>query len=154
MSTSRLKKRVEQDTSNSQYGNLLESFVAFGTALPSLASTAKDSNEFVPVWEQQVTDEQGRRRFHGAFTGGFSAGYFNTAGSKEGDSFLSRLQKRVVILTQLSGAIGWTPSAFTSSRSIRASKDGASTTEELAQGFMDDEVLSYHSYTWSRWDEN
>lgn len=31
-----------------------------------------------------VTDERGRRRFHGAFTGGFSAGYFNTVGSKEG----------------------------------------------------------------------
>lgn len=34
--------------------------------------------------ESYVTDEQGRRRFHGAFTGGFSAGYFNTVGSKEG----------------------------------------------------------------------
>ena len=32
----------------------------------------------------QVRDEQGRRRFHGAFTGGYSAGYFNTVGSKEG----------------------------------------------------------------------
>lgn len=35
-----------------------------------------------------VKDEKGRKRFHGAFTGGFSAGYFNTVGSKEGnDSF-------------------------------------------------------------------
>lgn len=25
-----------------------------------------------------------RRRLHGAFTGGFSAGYYNTVGSKEG----------------------------------------------------------------------
>lgn len=25
-----------------------------------------------------------RPRFHGAFTGGFSAGYFNTVGSKDG----------------------------------------------------------------------
>lgn len=32
----------------------------------------------------QVTDSEGRRRFHGAFSGGFSAGYFNTVGSKEG----------------------------------------------------------------------
>jgi len=31
-----------------------------------------------------VRDAQGRIRFHGAFTGGFSAGYFNTVGSKEG----------------------------------------------------------------------
>ena len=29
----------------------------------------------------EVLDAQGRRRFHGAFTGGFSAGYFNTVGS-------------------------------------------------------------------------
>eukprot|EP00955_Chlamydomonas_euryale_P091008 364589-Chlamydomonas_euryale.AAC.2 len=34
-----------------------------------------------PVWEQAPTDAQGRRRFHGAFTGGFSAGYYNTVGS-------------------------------------------------------------------------
>ena len=34
--------------------------------------------------EQYVTDKQGRRRFHGAFTGGFSAGYYNTVGTKEG----------------------------------------------------------------------
>lgn len=31
-----------------------------------------------------MTDEEGRRRFHGAFTGGYSAGYYNTVGSKEG----------------------------------------------------------------------
>ena len=36
----------------------------------------------------QVRDEEGRRRFHGAFTGGFSAGYYNTVGSKEGTIFL------------------------------------------------------------------
>ena len=29
-------------------------------------------------------NEKGKRAFHGAFTGGFSAGYFNTVGSKEG----------------------------------------------------------------------
>ena len=34
------------------------------------------------VWEQIVTDERGRRRLHGAFTGGFSAGYFNTVDTK------------------------------------------------------------------------
>lgn len=31
-----------------------------------------------------MKDENGRRRFHGAFTGGFSAGYWNTVGSEEG----------------------------------------------------------------------
>ena len=48
--------------------------------------------------EQEVTDAEGRRRFHGAFTGGYSAGYYNTVGSAE----------------------GWAPSAFTSSRDSRA----------------------------------
>ncbi len=57
-------------------------------------------NEAKPIWEQEARDAQGRRRFHGAFTGGFSAGYFNTVGSKE----------------------GWTPSAF---RSNRADKEKA-----------------------------
>lgn len=32
----------------------------------------------------EVYDEHGRRRLHGAFTGGFSAGYFNSVGSAEG----------------------------------------------------------------------
>lgn len=41
----------------------------------------------VPLHEQTVKDEKGRfKRFHGAFTGGFSAGYFNSVGSKEGES--------------------------------------------------------------------
>jgi len=48
---------------------------------------------------QEVLDERGRPlRFHGAFTGGFSAGYFNTVGSAE----------------------GWTPSSFVSSRTNKA----------------------------------
>ena len=42
----------------------------------------------------EVRDEQGRRRLHGAFTGGFSAGFYNTVGSAE----------------------GWTPSTFVSNR--------------------------------------
>ncbi|XWS47878.1 hypothetical protein CRYUN_Cryun13aG0023400 [Craigia yunnanensis] len=46
----------------------------------------------------KVRDEEGRRRFHGAFTGGFSAGYYNTVGTKE----------------------GWAPQSFTSSRKNRA----------------------------------
>ena len=44
-----------------------------------------DEEAYAPVGTPfYVLDEQGRRRFHGAFTGGFSAGYFNTVGSKEG----------------------------------------------------------------------
>ena len=50
-----------------------------GTAL--IAKGAGPRSRAVVPWEQQVTDSEGRRRFHGAFTGGFSAGYYNTVGS-------------------------------------------------------------------------
>ena len=65
----------------------------------------------LPVHKQEATDAEGRRRFHGAFTGGFSAGYFNTVGSKE----------------------GWTPQQFTSSRANRAK------VTQTAEDFMDDD---------------
>jgi G patch domain-containing protein 1 len=67
----------------------------------------------VAIADQIVTDENGRRRFHGAFTGGFSAGYWNTVGSKE----------------------GWTPSTFKSTRANRFA-----TKSQHAQDFMDEEV--------------
>lgn len=59
-------------------------------------------------------DAQGRRRFHGAFTGGFSAGFFNTVGSLE----------------------GWTPKEFKSSRSEKSSN-----VKQKPEDFMDDEDL-------------
>ncbi|MEQ2274401.1 G patch domain-containing protein 1, partial [Xenotaenia resolanae] len=72
----------------------------------------------VPLHEQTVKDEKGRyERFHGAFTGGFSAGYFNTVGSKE----------------------GWTPSTFVSSRQQKADKHHA-----RPEDFMDEEDFSEH----------
>lgn len=49
-------------------------FVVYGTALPPLDPDIRDDGTYVPVWKQEVTDEQGRKRLHGAFTGGFSAG--------------------------------------------------------------------------------
>ncbi|GFN80022.1 G patch domain-containing protein 1, partial [Plakobranchus ocellatus] len=69
-------------------------------------------------------DKQGRRRFHGAFTGGFSAGYFNTVGTKE----------------------GFTPSTFVSSKSRKSAKDGLEQTRYTSQpeDFMDDEDLEEH----------
>ncbi len=67
--------------------------------------------------DQIVVDEQGRRRFHGAFTGGFSAGYYNTVGSKE----------------------GWTPSTFKSSRESRDNA-AASRKAQNVQDFMDEDV--------------
>ena len=48
------------------------STITLGTELPP--DEDGDDGAFVPVWKQTVTDERGRRRLHGAFTGGFSAG--------------------------------------------------------------------------------
>lgn len=39
-----------------------------------------------------MRDKQGRERFHGAFTGGYSAGYYNTVGTAEGNLSLSLLE--------------------------------------------------------------
>ncbi|ETW78731.1 hypothetical protein HETIRDRAFT_49626, partial [Heterobasidion irregulare TC 32-1] len=75
---------------------------------------SRDSNESLPPWKQEVRDEKGRRRLHGAFTGGFSAGYYNTVGSKE----------------------GWTPSTFTSTRGERAKQKAA-----RPEDYMDEEDL-------------
>ncbi|WVQ75055.1 hypothetical protein IAR50_004664 [Cryptococcus sp. DSM 104548] len=111
--TSRLKHKLELDQVNLNSNYLNESFVQIGTPLPALANTKKDKLEYVPEWKQEVTDEQGRRRFHGAFTGGYSAGYYNTVGSKE----------------------GWTPSTFKSSRSNRANK------VQRPEDFMDEEDI-------------
>ncbi|XP_028400200.1 G patch domain-containing protein 1-like [Dendronephthya gigantea] len=90
-----------------------ESFVNIGTAfdVPDEDAPKKKS---LPVHEQYATDSDGRRRFHGAFTGGFSAGYFNTVGSKE----------------------GWTPSTFVSSRAKRLESS-----RQKPEDFMDDEDL-------------
>ncbi|GAA5971280.1 hypothetical protein JCM21900_002905 [Sporobolomyces salmonicolor] len=118
MASSRLKRKIEV-ADEGQYGNLTESFVSVGTPLPALTENKKDKNEFKPVWQQEVYDEQGRRRLHGAFTGGFSAGYFNTVGSKE----------------------GWTPSTFKSSRTNRANQNNRSVVD-AAKEFMDEEDLA------------
>ncbi|KAI9804286.1 MAG: hypothetical protein M1833_007093 [Piccolia ochrophora] len=94
-------------------------FVVYGTALPPLDPDVRDDGSYVPVWKQEVTDDRGRKRLHGAFTGGFSAGYFNTVGSKE----------------------GWTPTAFVSSRSNR-NKDAQDAARQRAEDFMDEEDLA------------
>ncbi|OTB03672.1 hypothetical protein M426DRAFT_321597 [Hypoxylon sp. CI-4A] len=94
-------------------------YVTFGTPLPPLDPEVRDDGSYVPVWKQEVRDERGRKRLHGAFTGGWSAGYFNTVGSKE----------------------GWTPSTFVSSRASRR-KDDAGKTQQRPEDFMDDEDLA------------
>ncbi|KAF8517942.1 hypothetical protein BU17DRAFT_49261 [Hysterangium stoloniferum] len=114
--TTRLKRKLDNMgvDLHSNSSRMTENFCLIGTPLPPLEKS-KDTGEFVPVWKQDVRDEQGRRRLHGAFTGGFSAGYFNTVGSKE----------------------GWTPSTFTSSRAERAKKKQAK-----PEDFMDEEDLA------------
>ncbi|PQE31086.1 hypothetical protein CJF32_00006099 [Rutstroemia sp. NJR-2017a WRK4] len=94
-------------------------FVVFGTPLPPRDPDVRDDGSYVPVWKQEVRDERGLKRLHGAFTGGFSAGYFNTVGSKE----------------------GWTPSTFVSSRSNR-NKDAAKPPQQRPEDFMDDEDIA------------
>ena len=98
--------------------SLQSPYVLYGTPLPPQDPDVRDDGSYVPTWKQEVFDEQGRKRLHGAFTGGFSAGYFNTVGSKE----------------------GWTPSTFVSSRSNR-NKD-AKQKQQTAEDFMDEEDLA------------
>ncbi|KAJ3717704.1 hypothetical protein C8R42DRAFT_697566 [Lentinula raphanica] len=111
--TSRLKRKLGDIGVDSSSARANENFCLIGTPLPPLEKS-RDTGEFVPLWKQEVRDEKGRRRLHGAFTGGFSAGYFNTVGSKE----------------------GWTPQTFVSSRSDRAKKKAAK-----PEDFMDEEDL-------------
>ncbi|KAL8905004.1 MAG: hypothetical protein Q9207_002896 [Kuettlingeria erythrocarpa] len=94
-------------------------YVFYGTPLPPLDPEIRDDGSYVPVWKQEVTDEKGRKRLHGAFTGGFSAGYFNTVGSKE----------------------GWTPSTFVSSRRDKK-KDDESARQQKPEDFMDEEDIA------------
>ncbi|XP_078431106.1 SWAP (Suppressor-of-White-APricot)/surp domain-containing protein [Wolffia australiana] len=98
-----------------------EDFVFYGTPIEREEEMSRRKRKAVgdagqmrslPVWKQEVTDEEGRRRFHGAFTGGFSAGYYNTVGSKE----------------------GWTPQTFTSSR-----KNRAEVKKQSVYSFLDDD---------------
>ncbi|XP_066990837.1 G patch domain-containing protein 1-like [Macrobrachium rosenbergii] len=89
----------------------------FGTPLEELDPDDVRQTKAPRIEDQVVCDSQGRRRFHGAFTGGFSAGYFNSVGTKE----------------------GWTPSTFVSSRSQRAESK-----QLKPRDFMDDEDLAAH----------
>ncbi|GLV32171.1 uncharacterized protein CBL_11872 [Carabus blaptoides fortunei] len=89
-----------------------DNFRLYGTALEPYDEDTIPKKKAFSIEDQVATDEQGRRRFHGAFTGGFSAGFFNTVGSLE----------------------GWQPSEFKSSRSEKAEKKF-----QKPQDFMDDE---------------
>ncbi|KAI6006679.1 hypothetical protein F5J12DRAFT_905697 [Pisolithus orientalis] len=114
MSTAKLKRKLGDLGVDISSRRANENFCLIGTPLPPLEKS-KDTGEFVPVWKQEVRDEKGRKRLHGAFSGGFSAGFFNTVGSKE----------------------GWTPSTFISSRTDRAKGRVA-----RPEDFMDEEDLA------------
>ncbi|WBW74104.1 G-patch RNA-binding protein, involved in splicing Gpl1 [Schizosaccharomyces osmophilus] len=74
----------------------------------------------LPVWKQTARDERNRKRFHGAFTGGFSAGYFNSVGSKE----------------------GWQPKAWSSSKKDRGTKTGLSLDDIMDEEDKNDQEMS------------
>lgn len=89
-----------------------ENVAALGTPFEELEEDAPRKKP-VPIHDQVVTDSRGRRRFHGAFTGGFSAGYFNTVDTKE----------------------GWEPKTFISSRSQKSTESAAQRPED----YMDED---------------
>ncbi len=95
---------------------MASSQVSYGTPLPELDEDEATARKHKPIAieDQIVTDENGRRRFHGAFTGGFSAGFFNTAGSRD----------------------GWSPAHFKSSRVDRKEMG-----PQRPEDFMDAEDL-------------
>lgn len=91
-----------------------DDFVLYGSPVEQFDEETLPRKKAVSVRDQVVTDKHGRRRFHGAFTGGFSAGFFNSVGSLE----------------------GWTPSAFKSSRSDKAKME-----KQKPEDFMDEEDM-------------
>ena len=115
-----------------------DSYVTLGSAFEKL-ETVEDVEKAKrkKAKELWMTDEQGRRRFHGAFTGGFSAGYYNTVGSEEGKKFFHplRLLPLPLLLFTLRYHPGWTPSNFVSSREKKSAFTG-----QRPEDFMDAEV--------------
>ena len=81
-----------------------------GRALPGADSSSSSQSAFAPRTRPDkfaelragvVTDARGQQRFHGAFTGGFSAGYFNSVGSIAGfapQTFVSSRARRTGVL--------------------------------------------------------
>ncbi|CAK1543612.1 unnamed protein product [Leptosia nina] len=93
-----------------------ENIVQYGTPLePYEEDEVPSKRKFQQPPDQYAVDAHGRRRFHGAFTGGFSAGFGNTVGTPE----------------------GWTPATFKSSRSEKAQ-----TASQRPEDFMDEEDRS------------
>ncbi|OJJ38968.1 hypothetical protein ASPWEDRAFT_106403 [Aspergillus wentii DTO 134E9] len=113
MATKRPRAAFEADLQAHQ-----SPYAVYGTPLPPLDAGVRDDGSYAPIWKQEVTDDRGRKRLHGAFTGGFSAGYFNSVGSKE----------------------GWTPATFVSSRQNRA-RDAQKQVQQRPEDFMDEDDI-------------
>ncbi|XP_034944075.1 G patch domain-containing protein 1 homolog [Chelonus insularis] len=89
-----------------------ECFVTYGEPLEPLDEDNLPRKKAQTIEDQYALDDQGRRRFHGAFTGGFSAGYFNSVDTRD----------------------GWRPQQFKSSRSSKAGS-----ISQRPEDFMDEE---------------
>ncbi|XP_045832491.1 G patch domain-containing protein TGH isoform X1 [Trifolium pratense] len=130
-----------------------EDFVFFGTPIEreedsisrKKKAIAESSGQLrtLPAWKQEVRDDEGRRRFHGAFTGGYSAGYYNTVGSKEGISLCWNynapvmdliINRHAVSVNFKNECVGWAPQTFVSSRKSRAEFK-----EQNILNFLDDD---------------
>eukprot|EP00088_Acartia_fossae_P044860 TRINITY_DN4789_c0_g1_i1.p1 TRINITY_DN4789_c0_g1~~TRINITY_DN4789_c0_g1_i1.p1 ORF type:complete len:897 (-),score=275.21 TRINITY_DN4789_c0_g1_i1:324-3014(-) len=101
-----------------------EGYIIFGKPLKEFAEGETIRKRPISVEEQIVTDRNGKRRFHGAFTGGFSAGFFNTVDTPQ----------------------GFVPSHFKSSRRGKDAeedkedgKDRRHVAQQKPEDFMDDE---------------
>lgn len=106
----------EDDEEDDQTTSSKAKFKVYGTPFPSLKDDELPTKK--PDIDLTVRDEEGRRRFHGAFTGGFSAGYWNTVGSKE----------------------GWVPAQYVSSRKEKWDKN---VVKRKPEDFMDDEDFKF-----------
>lgn len=75
----------------------MKKLIKLGNAFEDKSETTLTGRGLMP-WEQKVADERtGKRKFHGAFTGGFQAGYKNTCGSNLGfipQTFVSNRNNR------------------------------------------------------------
>lgn len=114
-----------------------------------------DNNQLsVPAWKQEVYDSEGRRRFHGAFTGGFSAGYYNTVG-RYVLLLIAQLYNMYIymyiyicvcvyystkyLVICVYSREGFTPTAFKSSRKDRATKNINQLNKQLVNQLRDNE---------------
>jgi G patch domain-containing protein 1 len=84
---------------------------------PSSSIYASSSAGGIARKRPRIAQQQKIERFHGAFTGGFSAGYYNTVGSRE----------------------GWQPAEYGASTASRKELPGQSVPQQSIHSFMDEQ---------------